>query len=48
MKNRLLVVGHLNLDHVRTQELEEEEIPGGGALYTSFAAALYGDPVDLL
>ena len=48
MKNRLLVVGHLNLDQVRTQELEEEEIPGGGALYTSFAAALYGDPVDLL
>ena len=48
MKQRLLIVGHLNLDHIYTVEQEVGERPGGGALYTAFAAGIYGDPVDLL
>lgn len=48
MDRRLLIIGHLNLDHIQTAEREAEERPGGGALYTAFAAAIYGVPVDLL
>lgn len=48
MQKRLLIVGHLNLDHIYTTEQEEQERPGGGALYTAFAAGIYGNPVDLL
>lgn len=47
-QQRLLIVGHLNLDHIYTAESEAEERPGGGALYTAFAAGIYGAPVDLL
>lgn len=48
MQQRLLIVGHLNLDHIYTAEREADERPGGGALYTAFAAGIYGAPVDLL
>lgn len=48
MQERLLIVGHLNLDHIYTAEQEAEERPGGGALYTAFAAGIYSAPVDLL
>lgn len=48
MEKRLLIIGHLNLDHIYTAETEMEERPGGGALYTAFAAGIYGDPIDLL
>ena len=48
MTPRLLIVGHLNLDHIYTAEREETERPGGGALYTAFAAGIYGNTVDLL
>ena len=48
MEKRLLIVGHLNLDHIYTVNREAEERPGGGALYTAFAAGIFGSTVDLL
>ncbi len=48
MKENLLVVGHINMDTIHTQQADATESPGGGAMYMAFAASVYGEPVDLL
>lgn len=47
-KERILVAGHLSLDRIRTRDREEEQVPGGAALYTAVAANVYGGNVGLL
>ena len=43
-EEKILVAGHLSLDRIKTPDREEDQVPGGAALYTSVAASVYGGP----
>lgn len=45
---RIVIAGHLSLDHIKTCTQEKSDVPGGAALYTSVAASLYGGDIRLL
>jgi sugar/nucleoside kinase (ribokinase family) len=45
---RVLVVGHLDLDRIKTESAEKTGLLGGSALYTAMAAAIRGSPVGLI
>lgn len=42
------MAGHLSLDRIKTPDREENQVPGGAALYTSVAASVYGGTTGLL
>ena len=47
-EEKILVAGHLSLDRIKTPDREEDQVPGGAALYTSVAASVYGGTTGLL
>lgn len=47
-EEKILVAGHLSLDRIKTPDREENQVPGGAALYTSVAASVYGGTTGLL
>lgn len=45
---RVIVVGHLDIDRIKTESAEKSELLGGSALYTAVAAGIRGSPVGLV